>query len=52
MIGSGGTHMNIEVLADANAVASKAAAIIAAEARDAVVARGCYIMAEIGRAHV
>ena len=40
--------MKIEVLADADAVASKAAAIVAAEARDAVVARGCFIMAVSG----
>lgn len=40
--------MRIEVLADADAVAKKAAAIIAAEARDAVVARGCFIMAVSG----
>src|SRR5262245_48572382 len=40
--------MNIEVLADAEAVASKAAAIIAAEARDAVVARGRFVMAVSG----
>jgi 6-phosphogluconolactonase len=40
--------MNIEVLADAEAVASKAAAIIAADARDAVVARGRFIMAVSG----
>jgi 6-phosphogluconolactonase len=40
--------MNIEVLKDADAVASKAAAIIAAEARDAVVARGRFIMAVSG----
>ena len=40
--------MNIEVLADAEAVASKAAAIIAAEARDAAVTRGCFIMAVSG----
>jgi hypothetical protein len=32
--------MEIEVLADADAVAGKAASIIAAEVRDAVVARG------------
>jgi 6-phosphogluconolactonase len=32
--------MKIEVLADADSVARKAAAIIAAQARDAVVARG------------
>jgi 6-phosphogluconolactonase len=40
--------MNIEVLADADAVASKAAAIIAAEVRDAVAARGRFIMAVSG----
>jgi 6-phosphogluconolactonase len=40
--------VKIEVLADAEAVASKAAAIIAAEARDAVVARGRFIMAVSG----
>jgi 6-phosphogluconolactonase len=40
--------VNIEVLADADAVASKAAAIIAAEARDAVVARGRFLMAVSG----
>jgi 6-phosphogluconolactonase len=40
--------MNIEVLGDARAVASKAAAVIAAEARDAVVARGRFIMAVSG----
>jgi 6-phosphogluconolactonase len=40
--------VNIEVLADANAVASKAAAVIAAEARDAVVARGRFILAVSG----
>jgi 6-phosphogluconolactonase len=40
--------VKIEVLADADAVASKAAAIIAAEARDAVVARGGFIMAVSG----
>ena len=40
--------MNIEVLADADAVASQAAAIIAAEARDAVVARGYFLMAVSG----
>jgi 6-phosphogluconolactonase len=40
--------MKIEVLADANAVAKKAAAIIAAEARDAVVARGLFVMAVSG----
>jgi 6-phosphogluconolactonase/glucosamine-6-phosphate isomerase/deaminase len=40
--------VNIEVLADADAVASKAAAIIAPEARDAVVARGRFIMAVSG----
>jgi 6-phosphogluconolactonase len=40
--------MKIEVLADADAVARKAAAIIAAEARDAVVARGRFIVAVSG----
>ena len=40
--------MKIEVLADADAVAHKAAAIIAAEARDAVVARGQFIVAVSG----
>jgi 6-phosphogluconolactonase len=40
--------MKIEVLADANEVARKAATIIAAEARDAVVARGRFIVAVSG----
>jgi 6-phosphogluconolactonase len=40
--------MKIEVLADADAVARKAAALIAAEARDAVVARGRFIFAVSG----
>ena len=40
--------MKIEVLADSDAVASQAAAIIAAEARDAVVARGRFVMAVSG----
>jgi 6-phosphogluconolactonase len=40
--------MKIEVLADADAVARKAAAIIAAEARDAVVARGRFCFAVSG----
>jgi 6-phosphogluconolactonase len=40
--------MKIEVLADADAVARKAAAIIAAEARDAVIARGRFILAVSG----
>jgi 6-phosphogluconolactonase len=40
--------MKIEVLADGDAVARKAAAIIAAEARDAVVARGRFILAVSG----
>jgi 6-phosphogluconolactonase len=40
--------VKIEVLADAAAVASRAAAIIAAEARDAVVERGCFILAVSG----
>jgi 6-phosphogluconolactonase len=40
--------MKIEVLADANAVARKAASVIAAEARDCVAARGRFIMAVSG----
>src|SRR6266481_9337542 len=40
--------MKIEVLADANAVAKKAAAIVAAEARDAVVTRGRFVVALSG----
>ncbi len=40
--------MKIEVLADADAVARRAAAIIAADARDAVVARGRFIVAISG----
>jgi 6-phosphogluconolactonase len=40
--------MKLGVLADANAVASKAAAIIAAEARTAAAARGRFIMAVSG----
>jgi 6-phosphogluconolactonase len=40
--------MKIEVLADAEAVAQKAAEIIAAEARDAVVARGKFTFAVSG----
>jgi 6-phosphogluconolactonase len=40
--------MKIEVLADVDAVAAKAAALIAAEARDAVVARGRFIFAVSG----
>jgi 6-phosphogluconolactonase len=40
--------MKIEVLADAAAVAKRAAAIIAADARDAVVARGRFILAVSG----
>ena len=40
--------MRIEVLADADAVARKAATIIAAEARDAVIARGQFIVAVSG----
>src|SRR5215813_262431 len=40
--------MRIEVLADADAVARKAAAVIAAEARDAVAARGRFVMAVSG----
>src|SRR5262245_23181557 len=40
--------MRIEVLADADTVAKKAAALIAAEARDAVAARGRFVMAVSG----
>ena len=40
--------MKIEVFADPDAVAQKAAAIIAAQARDAVVARGRFIVAVSG----
>jgi 6-phosphogluconolactonase len=40
--------MKIEVLADADSVAHKAAAIIAAEARDAVVTRGQFVLAVSG----
>jgi 6-phosphogluconolactonase len=40
--------MKIEVLADADTVARKAAGIIAAEARDAVVARGRFVFAVSG----
>ncbi len=40
--------MKIEVLADANAVARKAASVIAAEARDCVASRGRFIIAVSG----
>ena len=40
--------MTIEILADADAVARKAAAVIAAEARAAVAARGRFVMAVSG----
>src|SRR5262249_51883010 len=40
--------MQIEVLADADAVAKKAAAVIPVEARDAVAARGRFVMAVSG----
>jgi 6-phosphogluconolactonase len=40
--------MRIEVLADADAVAKKAVALIATEARDAVAARGRFVMAVSG----
>jgi 6-phosphogluconolactonase len=43
-----GVPMKIEILTDANAVARKAAEIIAAEARTAVAARGRFIMAVSG----
>ncbi len=41
-------HMNIEVLADAEAVARQGAGILAAAARDAVAARGRFIVAISG----
>src|SRR5919108_1338647 len=44
----GGSRMKIEILADADAVAQEAAAIIAAAARAAVAARGRFIMAVSG----
>lgn len=40
--------MNIEVLDSADSVAQRAAAIIAADARAAVAARGCFVMAVSG----
>jgi 6-phosphogluconolactonase len=40
--------MNREILADADAVARKGAALIAADARDAVVARGRFVVAVSG----
>ena len=40
--------MKLEVLADADAVARSAAALIAAEARGAVTARGRFVMAVSG----
>lgn len=44
----GGTTMKIEILADADAVARKAAEIIAAEARSAVAERGRFVVAVSG----
>src|SRR5215468_8010800 len=44
----GSATMKIEILTDANAVASKAAEIIATEARAAVSARGRFVMAVSG----
>jgi hypothetical protein len=44
----GEVFMKIEVLADVDSVARKAAAIIAAEARSAVAARGRFLMAVSG----
>src|SRR5258705_10317144 len=44
----GGPFMKMEILADADAVAHKAAAVIAAEAGAAVAARGRFIMAVSG----
>jgi len=43
-----GTAMNVEILIDADAVAQKAAEIIAAEARVTVAERGRFIMAVSG----
>lgn len=40
--------MKVEVLADPEAVARRAAAVIAEAARDAVAARGCFVMAVSG----
>src|SRR5215471_5079036 len=40
--------MRIEVFADADAVAKKAAGVIGTEARHAIAARGCFIMAVSG----
>jgi 6-phosphogluconolactonase len=40
--------MKVEILADAKAVAKAAAALVASEARDAVVARGRFVMAVSG----
>jgi 6-phosphogluconolactonase len=40
--------MRIEVLADADAVATKAATVIAAEARQAIASRGRFVMAVSG----
>src|ERR1700735_5093565 len=48
MIGSLRGLMNIEVLADAESVAEKAASLIADYARDAAAARGSFIMAVSG----
>ena len=43
-----GTLVKIEVLADADSVAHKAATLIAAEAREAVAGRGRFVMAVSG----
>src|SRR5262252_2674897 len=40
--------MELEILADADAVARRAAAVVAAEAREAVAARGRFIVAVSG----
>src|SRR5258705_9275575 len=40
--------MNVEVFADADSVAKEAAAIVAAEARAAITARGSFVMAVSG----
>ena len=40
--------MNVEILADAEAAARRAAEVIAADAREAVAARNCFVMAVSG----
>src|SRR5258708_18378074 len=46
--GGGQARMNLEVVADPGAVAQRAAAVIAAEARAAVAARGRFVFAVSG----